>query len=440
MREAIVCWYPFADGSKVLDLSNGALSDLLRLFGCQAETAPEQSTNYDYIIVLDPPDFGLAALERYRAALGPHGRLLIAYENPYALRFWAGHTAPNTGRSYDTLFSRGDNPLPAKAELAARLEKAGFPALRWYYPLTDHWLTSEVYSENYLPNEFFNQRFLPYIDDDPGLRFDERDLYREVVRGGAFEFMCGAYLVEARVCADDEPCPIDYAAVTAYREPQKRFATILSSDGKARKLPLHELGKDTVQRIADNHANLRSLDINALECVAENGILVMPRLELPTLYDYWAEQLALGALADDEVIRVFDRIRDDIYQAAADGICYWELVPANCFYDETSDELIYFDQEYYSTDASPDIAVARAVSALRYSTAFASKPGIQELYASLLNRYHLQEDRDMIKELFALDTYTEVFGPEHRLLQTYNRENAALINERTERVDAVERT
>jgi hypothetical protein len=37
----------------------------------------------------------------------------------------------------------------------------------------------------------------------------------------------------------------------------------------------------------------------------------------------------------------------------------------------------------------------------------------------------------MIKELFALDTYTEVFGPEHRLLQTYNRENAALIKERT---------
>jgi hypothetical protein len=440
MREAILCWYPFTDGSRVLDLSNGVLSDLLRRTGCEVETELDQSTGYDYIIVLDPPDFGLAALKRYRAALGPHGRLLIAYENPYALRFWAGHTAPNTGRSYDTLFSRGDNPLPVKAELAARLKKVGFPALKWYYPLTDHWLTSEVYSESYLPNEFFNQRFLPYIDDDSGLHFDERDLYREVVRGGAFEFMCGAYLVEARACADDEPCPIDYAAVTAYREPQKRFATILSNSGKACKIPLHERGKETVQRIAANHAELRTLGINTLECVIEHDTLVMPRLELPTLYDYWAEQLALGMLADHEVIRMFDRIRENIYQAATGGKCYWELVPANCFYNKTDDELIYFDQEYYSTDISPDIAVARTVSALRYSAVFASEPDIQELYASLLNRYHLQEDRDMIKELFALDTYTEVFGPEHRWLQNYNRENAVLISERTNTADVVEKT
>jgi hypothetical protein len=439
MREAVLCWYPFAEGSKVLDLSNGALSDLLRRSGCAVETEPEEQRSghdYDYVVVLDPSDFGVAALEQYRAALGPHGRLLLAYENPYALRFWAGHTAPNTGRPYDTLFSRGDNPLPARMELAARLEKAGFPALSWYYPLTDHWLTSEVYSESYLPNEFFNQRFLPYLDDDPGLRFDERELYREVVRGGAFAFMCGAYLVEACACADDRPCSVDYAAVTAYREPQKRFATILSSDGTACKLPLHEHGKETVRRIAANHAALRALGINALACTVEDDArgmprLVMPRLELPTLYDYWAERLALGMLTDSEVTEVFDRIRDDIYRAATDGTCYWELVPANCFYEEVNDKLIYFDQEYCSADVSPAIAVARAVSALRYSAVFASEPRMQELYASLLTRYHLQEDRDMIKELFALDTYTEVFGPEHRLLQTYNKENATLIHERT---------
>jgi hypothetical protein len=443
MREAVLCWYPFARGSKVLDMSGGVLSDLLRRLGCEVETELGQGTGYDYIVVLDPPDFGVAALEQYHAALGPHGRLLLAYENPHALRFWAGHTAPNTGRPYDTLFSRGDKPLPTKAELAARLEKTGFPALRWYYPLTDHWLTSEVYSESYLPNEFFNQRFLPYIDNDPGLRFDERGLYREVVRGGAFAFMCGAYLVEARACEDDEPCPIDYAAVTAYREPQKRFATILSSDGKAYKLPLHKQGEATVRRIAANHAALRTLGINALECVVEDDAhemprLVMPRLELPTLYDYWAQQLTLGVLTSSEVIRIFDRIRDDIYQAATDGTCYWELVPANCFYSEANDELIYFDQEYCSPDVSPDIAVARAVSALRYSTVFASEPGIQELYAFLLDRYGLQKDCDMIKELFALDTYTEVFGPEHRLLQTYNNENAALISEQIKRAQETE--
>jgi hypothetical protein len=433
MREAVLAWYPFARGSRILDLSGGILTNLLRKSGGVVDTDGEQDKrheSYDYLVVLDPPDFGAPTLERYRAALGPQGRLLLAYENPYALRFWAGHTAPGTGKPYDTLFCRGDNPLPSKSELAARLEKAGFSALRWYYPLTDHWLTSEVYSEDYLPNEFFNQRFLPYIDDDPGLRFDERELYREVVRGGAFEFMCGAYLVEARICESDAPCSVDYAALTAYREPGKRFATTLSSDGKARKIPLHEQGKETVRLIAAHHANLRALGVNALECEIEDDALVMPRLELPTLYDYWATQLAQGALDEHEVTRIFDRMRDDIYRAAAEGTCYWELVPANCFYDEASDELIYFDQEYCSPDVSPDIAVARAVSALRYSAVFASDPDVQALYARLLERYQLQEGRDMIGELSVLDTYTEVFGAEHRLLQTLNRENAVLIRDR----------
>jgi hypothetical protein len=126
-------------------------------------------------------------------------------------------------------------------------------------------------------------------------------------------------------------------------------------------------------------------------------------------------------------------MRDDIYRAAKDDVCYWELVPANCFYDESSDNLIYFDQEYCSENVSPDIAVARAVSALRYSEVFASSPHVQALYQSLLKRYRLQEERDIIKELFALDTYTTVFGPEHRMLQNINRENATLIRERNER-------
>jgi hypothetical protein len=435
MREAVLSWYPFADNAGILDVSNGVLTDLLQRAGGDVETKARQGRSYDYVVVLDPAKLSVDALAQYRAALASHGRLLLAYENPYALRFWAGHTAPNTGRPYDTLFGFGENPLPSKAELATRLRQAGFSGLKWYYPLTDHWLTSEVYSDSYLPNEFLNQRFLPYLDDDPGLCFDERGLYREVIRGGAFEFMCGAYLVEARVDADDAPCRVDYAALTAYRETGKRFATTLNNDGTVYKLPLHPDGIKTVRRIAANHAELRSLGINALECTVEGDALVMPRLQMPTLYDYWADRLAAGLLTDDEVIATYDRIRDDIYRAAATGKCYWELVPANCFYDATCDALVYFDQEYYSEGISPSVAVARAVSGLKYSAVFADSPQAQRLYGLLLEKYRLQggsEGQDAIRELFALNTYAEVFGEEHRLLQEHNRQNAALIKERTE--------
>jgi hypothetical protein len=129
------------------------------------------------------------------------------------------------------------------------------------------------------------------------------------------------------------------------------------------------------------------------------------------------------------VERLFNRIVDDIYLAAKSGKCYWELVPANCFYNQETDELLYFDQEYYTEGADPDIAVARAVGGLKYSEVFARNPKMQELYQQLLEQYKLQNNRDMINELLKLGTYIGVFGQAHRLMQDLSRKNAEAINE-----------
>jgi hypothetical protein len=431
IREGVLCWYPFVRNSKTLDCSQGILTDLLKRKTSEVHSASstqlEGLTAYDYIVVLDPNNITTKALCEYRELLNSHGRLLLAYENPFALRYWAGHSAPNTGKPYDTLFGNGDDPLPSKVQLTLKLTQAGFSGLKWYYPLTDHWITTEVYSDSYLPNEFLNQRFESYLDNDSNRRLDERGLYQTIVREGAFEFMCGAYLVEARVCENDEPCSVDYVAVTAYREPAKRFATMLCNTGKAYKIPLHEDGLESVKCIASNHAELRALGVNALDCEIEDTFLVMPRIELPTLLDFWAEQLKEGELQTEEVVKLFDRIRNDIYTAAKTGRCYWELVPANCFYDEKNGELSYFDQEYCTQGWDPDIALARAVSGLRYSPTFASIPTMQNLYQELLVRYKLQEERDMIVELAKAGTYREVFGDIHHQLQIITKNNAAII-------------
>ncbi|MDR3052617.1 MAG: hypothetical protein LBU48_01990 [Coriobacteriales bacterium] len=426
MREGILCWYPFEHDAHVLDLSGGVLTDLLGTRAVQLHTEHTSGTKYDYVVALDPPDMRTEALCAYAHMLKPQARLLLAYENPFALRYWAGHSAPDSGQPYDTLFGRGKNPLPSKAELQQRLERAGFLGQKWYYPLADHWLTTEVYSDSYLPNELLKQRFVPYIDNDASLHYDERGLYREIVRGGAFEFMCGAYLVEAQINKEDPPCDVEYAAVTAYREPGKRFATLLKTDGRVYKTPLDKSGKMTVRQIAANHAELRRCGVNAVECVVENDVLVMPRIELPTLGDHWVDSLLRGSWNDDEVVRLFDRIRDDIHRAARGGRCYWEMVPDNCFYDVSTDELTYFDQEYYADDRDPDFAVARAVGVLKFSAVLSKDPHVQALYDSILKRYTLADEFKAI----AATTYAEVYGEEHERYQQIIRQNAAALAKR----------
>jgi hypothetical protein len=95
--------------------------------------------------------------------------------------------------------------------MTLRLKDAGFSGQKWYYPITDHWFATKIYSENALPDVTMMKNFIPYVADDLTLIFDERELYCEIVQNGAFEFLCGAYLVEARVDGDEAACPIDFA-------------------------------------------------------------------------------------------------------------------------------------------------------------------------------------------------------------------------------------
>lgn len=410
MREAVLCWYPFESGATALDLSGGALTELLESrCGSISHSQDAGGGTFDYIVVLDPADFAVETLAEFRAGLKPGGRLLLAYENPFALRYWAGKKAPNTGLPHDTLFGRGDSPLPSRSELRIRLKLAGFEGQKWYYPLTDHWFAQEIYSESCLPNEYLNQRFIPYIADDGFVRFDERDLYREVIRNGAFEFMCGAYLVEARRDSASQPCPVEYAAVTAYREPAKRFATIVRNDGVVHKKPLHPDGLESVRRSHQNHQDLAALGVDVVKMRIVDGSLVMPRMNLPTLWDYWGAKLLRGILDENEIVGHFDRIRDSILKASANGRCYWELVPANCFYDAQDDRMLFFDQESYWENASPDIALVRAMQSLRFSPVFGGDSRAEGWLAKLQDRYGLAERWAELSELAYRQT-AEVFG------------------------------
>jgi len=435
MREGILCWYPFTPNAKVLDLSNGILSDLLKTKGLNVSESSD-NYGYDYIIALDIQDFSEEALKSMRVKLKPNGRLLLAYENPYALRFWAGSRLSEKDHPYSTLFNRATLQLPGKAELTIRLKNVGFNGQKWYYPLTDHWFTQEVYSENLLPNEYFGQRFFPYIKSDIYLQFDERPLYREIIRGGAFEFMCGAYLVEARLCSDDEACAVDYAAVTASREPAQRFATTVRNDGMVYKTPLYPDANATALNLVKNHEELSSLGLNIIETKMAGGSIVMPRVSLPTLWDYWTDKLSRGIFDENEMFLHFDRIRKEIYKASTNGKCFWELVPANCFFDAEKDEMIFFDQEHYWDNVSPDIAVARAIWALRYSPAFQIEPRSKKWFDMLFERYGLSERKEELNALADVKTLSEVFGVEELMLKSITDRTVSIIEKRSLKLTA----
>jgi hypothetical protein len=410
MREGLLTWYPFDKDASVLESSGGALTGLLRA-RCGAvksfDGEFDGEAGFDYVVAIDPGEISVRLLERYHTCLNAHGRLLLAFENPFGLQYFAGKRNPRTDLPF--AFQDGES----KEEVERRLMRAGFAAVKWYYPFTNHYFTREVYSQACPPNEFLNHRGFEFIEDDYTKAFDERPLWGEIIRGGAFAFMCDAYLAEARVCAEDAACAVDYAAITAYRERDKAFVTAVRNDGTAQKRAIFPEGAARLERMRDNHRELADCGVNVLPVELSGDTLTMKRLDLPTVWDFWTQKIGEGALRRDLLFSHFDRIRESIYKAAKNGKLFWELVPANCFYDEEKDELIFFDQEYYWEDVDVDMGVVRALCAMKYSFAFYKFPETEAWLAELKDRCGLSEKWDDLARRADFQTAAYVFNDDH---------------------------
>jgi hypothetical protein len=393
--------------ARAVAMRHGAKSNLTVING----DIPRQT--FDYIAVIDPDDLRPEYLARLFELLSPRGRLLLAAENRFALRYWCGKRGPKTGLPF--VGPAGREGLLSKDELSARLSVAGFEGLKWYYPLTDHLFAREIYSEAMLPNRFLNSRFVPYVRPDGSLVMNEDELYEDVIAGGAFEFMCNAYLVEARKCALDPVCDVDYAALTTYRSAENRFATTVHADGTARKTALRPEGMRRLEDMARHHAALRERGINAVPVTLSKNAAVMPRVRHETLWDYWQTMFRAGLFDEEALISTFDRLRDVIMASSeceppgsrgadprlgpVQKTAYPELVPANCFYDPESGELTFFDQEYSREYCPASVPLSRALLSLRYSPVFSQDARVSALLPRLIERYGLKDCWDLLEKI-----------------------------------------
>jgi len=129
------------------------------------------------------------------------GTILIAIENRFGLKYWAGITDDHTG----SLFEHISTPVPGKRietfsrqGLISLLHRNGLYDLHFYYPHPDYKLPREIFSDTYLPG------LTSMLDEAPcyghtGLRlFDERLGFFSLIREGMYPWFANSFLVLAR--------------------------------------------------------------------------------------------------------------------------------------------------------------------------------------------------------------------------------------------------
>lgn len=238
-RENILEWYPFDSSKRVLEIGAGcgAITGLLTK-KCSEVTCVElskkralinayrnkecsnleiivgdfneieHSKKYDYITLigvleysnsfsstLNPP---LNFLENIKKMLKPDGKLFIAIENRFGLKYWAGAREDHTGNFFDSIENYPQNKHVqtfSKLELSTLINAAGFNKTSFYYPIPDYKFPFQIFSDDRLPEVGQLRDLIHNFDANRLNLFDESIVSDSLIENDQFPFFANSFLV-----------------------------------------------------------------------------------------------------------------------------------------------------------------------------------------------------------------------------------------------------
>lgn len=472
LRTGLFSWYPFEKSSAVLEIGAGfgALTGLL-CDRCGSVTATERvdfraeaiakrwknkdnltiysgewtniefKQKFDYVILVGILEYAGTGsgdtlvyseyLRKLSCLLKENGKLLVAVENRLGLKYFCGAPEPHTNRAFDGIngYKRGTKGRSfTRKEIENIVKEAGLENFKFYYPLPDYKLPQLIYTDEHLPEKNVRERIIPYYKRNDTLIAYEKELYNDIADNNAFSFMANSFLVECGHCINF--CDVVYAAISTDRGDNRSFSTSIHTDKKVRKVPLHEEGCSNAKKLYCNIMDLKEHGIPVVEHkMLENGCLVMPFVELPTLSNYIKDIIRKDT---EEFIVLLDRIYNYILQSSKEvspennelkgnfdfGVilenAYIELIPLNCFYNPENGEFLYFDQEFVKKNYPAKYIMFRAI---HYIYAFTPNAECYYPKQKLIEKYGMtetwkifeQEEKNFLNEVRNHERYSQFY-------------------------------
>ena len=321
LRENIVEWIPMEKDAKVLEVGSGcgaitgalarkagsvtcvdlskkrSLINAYRHSECENVTIhvgnfkdiePDLPKDYDYICLIGVFEYGQSYIggdtpyEDFLKILLPHlrkgGRIIIAIENKYGLKYFAGCKEDHMG----TYFSGIENYEAggvvrtfSRRGLERIFYNCGVQESHFYYPYPDYKFMTSLYSDEYLPGKGELSNNLRNFDRDRKLLFDEKNAFDGLVADGLFSVFSNSY-----IAVIGEGFDLKYTKYSNDRANGYQIKTVISRDEKGEvnvcKYPMTEEAKEQVRQMAVAYENLSKryeggkLAINKCTLVEEN--------------------------------------------------------------------------------------------------------------------------------------------------------------------------
>lgn len=240
LRENIVEWIPMDHSARVLEVGSGcgavtgALArkagsvtcvelsgkrslinayrhrecDNIRIHvGNFKDIEPELPKDFDYICLIGVFEYGQSYIggdtpfQDFLKLLLPHlakgGRILIAIENKYGLKYFAGCKEDHLGTWFSGIenYGEGDGVRTfGRRGLERIFEDCGVRKAEFYYPYPDYKFMTALYSDARLPGRGELSNNLRNLDRDRMLLFDEGKAFDGILEEGLFPVFSNSYL------------------------------------------------------------------------------------------------------------------------------------------------------------------------------------------------------------------------------------------------------
>lgn len=281
-RENILSWYPFAPGAKVLEVGSGCgavtgavaaaarsvtcidlsrkrsmvnavrhkdSSNITICLGNFQDVEKDLENDFDYATLIGVFEYGkgyIGGEKPYHGFLTtvmehvrPGGKLLLAIENKFGLKYWAGCREDHAGMYFEGLegYQHTANVRTfSRPELIRIMEECGYTDYKFYYPYPDYKFPAAVYSDNYLPQPGELNRNICNFDRDRLVLMDEGKVFDQLLQDHLFPLYANSFFVEITKPGIDESQPeqLLYTKYSSGRSKQFSIQTriVRDRDGK----------------------------------------------------------------------------------------------------------------------------------------------------------------------------------------------------------------
>lgn len=410
-RQNILNWYAFQENSDILEIGcgMGAITELLcqkaksvtsvELSKRRASAAYLRCRNYsnleiivgnlndiefekkfDYITLIgvleyqgrytDSENPFKDFLSKIKSLLKPNGKLLIAIENKYGLKYWCGAREDHTAIPFDGLnqyiLSKTAQTF-SRQELAALVKSAGFENSFFYYPLPDYKFPQVIYSDEYLPKNSSIDNWLPYYYPDTSTMIaDETLIYKDIIKNNVFPFFSNSFFVECAVNKNDHVGYTKYIVSSPLRKKEYRINTVLNEDGffkyaeKASENQLYNIENiyNNLIKSGINIAHIKkdklSLSIETITgtSLTSEFIKLYETKDIDSIISLWKRlycelKSSSPSTVPEKNILITNGLTDNFYLNKNDKLLeygYIDMIHKNCFVN--NDKFTWIDQEW----------------------------------------------------------------------------------------------